>query len=263
MFTDNSTAGNATIDQDVSALSFSGNSTAGAAIVRQIGGGCFASFNDSSTAGHGLIGGGDGTCLVGFADTASAGTATVGSGGAFITFADSSTAASASIPVFGGVLQFSGSSTGGTAQIELRFYEILDRGAILEISGHNFPGVTIGSIEGDENASVFLGANNLSVGSNDLSTTFSGVIEDNGFSGSLTKIGTGTLDLKGANTYTGLTSINRGVLQVDGSTSSKTFIDHRGTLAGGGTVYGNVTNYGRSQTAPRRLPARCRHPARG
>jgi subtilase-type serine protease len=48
----------------------------------------------------------------------------------------------------------------------------------------------------------------------------------------------------GENTYTGPTNINRGVLQVDGSISSDTFINNRGALAGGGTVYGNVTNYG-------------------
>ena len=244
MFNDKSTAGNAIIDQLDGTLSFNDNSTAGNAIVGQIGGGCFAFFNDNSTAGHGVIGGGDDTCFVGFANTASAGTATVGSVGAFITFADSSTAASASIPVVGGVLEFFDSSTGGTAQIELGFDEFLGRGAILEISGHNFPGVTIGSIEGDENTAVFLDANNLTVGSNDLSTTFSGVIEDNGFSGSLTKIGKGTLDLKGANTYTGQTNVNGGVLQVDGSISSNTFINHGGTLSGSGTVNGNVTNYG-------------------
>jgi uncharacterized protein with beta-barrel porin domain len=33
------------------------------------------------------------------------------------------------------------------------------------------------------------------------------------------------------------------VLQVDGSISSNTFVNHKGALAGGGTVYGNVTNY--------------------
>jgi len=88
------------------------------------------------------------------------------------------------------------------------------------------------------------------VGSNNLSTTFSGVIQDGPFGGtggSLTKIGTGTLDLAGANTYTGDTNVNGGVLKVDGSigtATSNTFVNAGGTLAGTGTVQGNVTNTG-------------------
>ena len=125
-------------------------------------------------------------------------------------------------------------STGGTSRIE-----VFGNG-FLDISAHNAPGVTIGSIEGDGDA--FLGANDLTVGSNNLSTTFSGVIQ--GVGGSLTKIGTGTLDLTGANTYTGNTSINRGVLKVDGSITSNTFVNHGGTLAGTGTISGDVMNKG-------------------
>jgi autotransporter-associated beta strand protein len=111
------------------------------------------------------------------------------------------------------------------------------------ISAHNAPGVTIGSLEGD--AFVFLGANNLTIGSNNLSTTFAGVIDDGGTGGSLTKIGTETLDLTGANTYTGDTNVNRGVLQVDGSITSNTFVNRGSTLAGTGTISGNVTNSGK------------------
>jgi autotransporter-associated beta strand protein len=102
----------------------------------------------------------------------------------------------------------------------------------LEISNHFLSplGVSVGSIEGDGN--VFLGANNLKVGSNNLTTTFSGVIQDGGSAGggggSLTKIGSGTLTLSGTNTYTGNTNVNRGVLQVDGSITSDTFVNHGG-----------------------------------
>jgi autotransporter-associated beta strand protein len=144
-----------------------------------------------------------------------------------------------------GIFYFYGSSRGGTAQIELQQddpdFDFLV--GVLYISGHNAPGVTIGSIAGDEGTIVFLGANNLTVGSNNLSTTFSGTIVGNG--GSLTKIGTGTLDLTANNTYTGNTNVNRGVLQVDGSITGNTFVNHTGTLAGTGIINGNVTNYGR------------------
>jgi autotransporter-associated beta strand protein len=93
--------------------------------------------------------------------------------------------------------------------------------------------VTIGSIEGD--GDVFLAGNNLTVGSNHLSTLFSGVMQDGGISGgsggSLTKIGPGTLTLSGANTYTGNTIIEEGALIVDGSiASADTFVNPHGLL---------------------------------
>ena len=130
---------------------------------------------------------------------------------------------------FGGRIVFQNDSTGGTARVE-----VFGNGH-LDISPHNAPGVTIGSIEGSGN--VFLGARTLTVGSNNLSTTFSGVIQDGGTGGSLEKIGSGTLILSGNNTYTGNTFIQAGVLQVDGSiVSPATFVNLAGTLSGTGTV---------------------------
>ena len=149
----------------------------------------------------------------------------------------------------GGGIFFEEQSTGGTARIE-----VFGNG-FLDISGHLAPSppllkpsrVTVGSIEGDGN--VFLGRNNLTVGSNNLSTIFSGVIQDDGAASSLTKIGSGTLTLSGTNTYTGATIIKGGVLQVDGSITSNTFVGPSGrnrsaTLAGTGTIHGSVTNNG-------------------
>lgn len=71
----------------------------------------------------------------------------------------------------------------------------------------------------------------VTLGVNNVSSTFSGVISDNSGTnqGSITKVGTGTLILSGNNTYTLGTTINAGVLQLgDGGTA--------------GTVAGNIVN---------------------
>jgi hypothetical protein len=75
----------------------------------------------------------------------------------------------------GGVIFFNEDSTGGTARVE-----VFGNGG-LDVSGHTAPSITIGSLEG--NGFAALGANNLSIGSNNLSTTFSGVAQDGGSAG--------------------------------------------------------------------------------
>jgi autotransporter-associated beta strand protein len=240
MFANNSTAGSATIGTFESrislGISFGGNSSAGTASIL-IARTSILHFGNNSTAANSTILTDRNSDVI-FSGNSTAGSASIAvSDGTILTFADRSTAGSARIFAFdNGSISFEGSSQGGTAQIEVGFSSGLD------ISRHNAPGVTIGSLEGEESG-VSLGANNLTVGSNNLSTTYSGDIFGTG--GSLTKIGTGTLELRGANTYTGNTNVNRGVLQVDGSITSNTFVNHRGTLAGTGTINGNVTNNGR------------------
>ena len=73
---------------------------------------------------------------------------------------------------------------------------------------------------------MFLGGVNLAVGANNLSTNFSGLIQDGGVSGgtggSLTKTGNGKLTLSTANTYTGGTTVTNGTLLVRNKTGSAT-----------------------------------------
>ena len=66
----------------------------------------------------------------------------------------------------------------------------------------------------------------LTVGGNNTSTTFSGSLGDLNGGGSLTKIGTGTLNLGGNNTYGGGTTLNAGVLQ----------LGNAGALGSGGLI---------------------------
>jgi hypothetical protein len=159
IFNDTSTAANASIDN----LGSGPASTAGSALTI---------FNDASTAGHATI------------------TNQPGDFAGETIFTGSSTADSATLIANEGSyydtcgIFFGGMSTGGSARVE-----VFGNG-FLDISGRQ-PGVAIGSIEGSGN--VYLGANRLTVGTNNISTPFSGVISGTGL---LSKIGSGILTLQ-------------------------------------------------------------------
>jgi outer membrane autotransporter protein len=188
-------------------------------------------FHDVSTAASATITNNGGTgagSLGGFTEffgASTAGTATItnmggtgaGSSGGFTEFFNMSTAGNATIINNGGTGGGSGGSTlfvdssdGGTARA------ITNGNGSFDISGLATGGMGIGSIEGSGN--YFLGSKTLTVGGNNLSTTVSGVIQDGGSAGgtggSLVKVGTGTLTLTGANTYSGGTTISAGTLQL-------------------------------------------------
>lgn len=87
----------------------------------------------------------------------------------------------------------------------------------------------------------------LTVGGNHSSTTYKSVLSGGG---SLSKTGSGTLVLAGANTYTGTTTVSVGTLQVDGSTTSPTTVNNGATLAGDGTVLATVAVNSGGSVAP-------------
>jgi len=145
----------------------------------------------------------------------------------------------------GGWILLYNTASGGRARVA-----VFGKGN-LDISGNDLiPGPMIGSLEGT--GKVFLGARLLHVGSNNLSTDFSGVISDgnaepgpgHGTGGALTKIGPGTLTLSGTNTYTGVTAINGGKLVVDGSITSAVTVNNGGTFGGSGSTREVTLNSG-------------------
>jgi len=102
--------------------------------------------------------------------------------------------------------------------------------------------LTIGSLEGE--GTVTVGSHVLIIGSNNLSTIFSGLIEDGLLAGAVAKVGTGTLTLTGANNYTGGTTVSGGILlasNVSGSgTGTGAVSVNAGTLGGSGIIAGAV-----------------------
>ena len=132
---------------------------------------------------------------------------------------------------------FVSNATGGTSR------HILTASGLLDITRSANAGITVGSVEGS--GVVAIGGKTLTVGVNDLSTTFSGVIQNQGnragsgaLAGSFVKSGAGTLALSGTNTYTGATTINGGTLLGGAanafSAASATAVNTNGTLDLGG-----------------------------
>ena len=83
----------------------------------------------------------------------------------------------------------------------------------------------------------------LTVGSDNASTTFSGVLQNGVGTLGLSKTGTGTLILTGTtNTYSGLSDVQGGQLSVRGNLgTSAVHVESGATLGGAGTINGAVT----------------------
>ena len=217
-------------------------------------------FSDGSRAGTATItaglpvsqNGGFDAGFIKFFNDSTADHATISSlDGSSVEFHDSSTADHATLIVGqSGFLEFVNSSSGDQARV------INNAGGEVKIADLTTGGTSFGSIEG---AGTFnLGSKQLTVGSLNTSTTVSGVIEDRfpggggGAGGSLVKVGTGTLTIDGAGTYTGGTTVSEGALVV-GDFANPTAalsggglisVGSGGTLGGYGSVTGDVTNSG-------------------
>jgi len=263
-FNDNSSAGSGT-------FILNGPTEANLAEGARITFGIFSTADNATMIANGGDGNTEAGATVHFDDNSSAANATItvngavtdGSNGeAVLSFTGSAEAGNATLITNGsatagpgGRIEFFERSTGGTCRVETFGNGNLD------ISGHfTSPAPQIGSIEGS--GEVFLGQVDLGIGSNNLSTSFSGVIHDGGIlggtGGSLTKIGSGVLILTGTNTYSGGTNISEGVLLINNRTGSGTGTGivrvRAGTLGGRGIIGGEVivgdTRRGQATLAP-------------
>ncbi len=93
---------------------------------------------------------------------------------------------------------------------------------------------------------IGLGAYTLTVADGG-SSTISGVISG---TGGLTMAGAGSLTLSADNTYTGVTAVNSGTLDVSGTVPGDLSVTSGATLAGDGTIGGNVTQEAGGIVAP-------------
>ena len=220
IFSDSSTAGSATITTEDSSNT---------------------EFHDTSNAGNAtLIAAPRGSIF--FEDASNAAQATIINGGSELGFAPlfagggSASAGDATITTTAGAYtHFDSDSSGGNAEL------ITEAGGLVDISQLSVDGTTAGSIAGA--GTYDLGSKQFVVGSNNNSTTVSGIIEDGGVGGgvggSLVKVGTGTLTLSGDNTYTGGTTISAGTLQLgDGGVTGSIV----GDVANNGTLAFNFSN---------------------
>ena len=149
--------------------------------------------------------------------------------------------------VLGGTNSYSGPTTiasgtvqaGGPSVLSPNSSLNVQSGATLDLAGYS---QTIGSLSGAGVVTNSVSAPvTLTVGGDNSSTTFSGLISDIGAAGSLQleKIGTGTFTLTGANTYVGGTLVQGGELVVGASGALGT---GPVTIAAGGAVqFGTAT----------------------
>jgi autotransporter-associated beta strand protein len=162
-------------------------------------------------------------------------------GGGSVSFYNDSTAGTARITAEGGtgggrggMVAFGGTQDALNASIRLEGNGVLD---IMNFAGTAF---RVASLSGQ--GQVWLGGKELRLGGTNASMTFGGVIGADGQRGALTKEGTGTLILTGANSYSGTTTIGAGgTLQVGAGGMAGSL--GTGAVANAGTLIFNRSDH--------------------
>ena len=126
------------------------------------------------------------------------------------------------VQILSGTCTYSGNTTISAGQLQISAsagsprstYVVNTNGGLLFQSDTAF---LIGGLSGSGNvglANDSSSAIGLTVGANNVSTTYSGVLSEVTAGSTLTKVGTGTLTLSNTNTYSGVTTVSNGVLVI-------------------------------------------------
>lgn len=131
-----------------------------------------------------------------------------------------------------------GSSLGGNANIVLE-------NASLYVDT-TLPTFTIGELNGDALSRVESNPELIIDTDKQTNANFSGSILNFPLAttSSVTKRGVGTQELSGINAYTGLTSVDKGILILTGSVAGDVTVNLFGALKGNGPIGGDLINYG-------------------
>ncbi len=129
-------------------------------------------------------------------------------------------------------------------------------GGYLNLAG--FGDARVGSLDIAAGGAVYLGQTGLQIGALNTSNTISGPISGfvNNTNAKITKVGTGTLTLTGANTYYGLTKVDGGTLVINGTTPGAAEVNTGAMLMGTGTIGGMVTVKSGGTLAPGASPGK-------
>ena len=144
--------------------------------------------------------------------------------------------------VLSGENRYLGNTTVNNGTLRLANSNTVQDSTVDLVSGNlsfgDLSSATLGGLSGNQNISLnnnSLNGVSLSIGKNNKNTTYSGNLDG---TGTLRKIGTGTLVLSGINTYTGGTTVIAGILQAktvnsfaEYSSPGKILVNDGGTLA--------------------------------
>jgi len=103
--------------------------------------------------------------------------------------------------------------------------------------------VSVGSLSG-ATANAVVRNGQLTVGSDNSSTNYAGIIADGASTTTVTKVGTGTLTLSGQSSYTGPTTVGAGTLNLTGSLASAMTVASGALVTGTGTAGGLTVQSG-------------------